>query len=258
MLKRVLDYWSYREMLINLVLKELRARYKGSVLGFLWSFFNPLLMLIVYSVVFSYIMRTNVPNYPMFVFVALLPWNFFANSLLQGSVSLVQNSALIKKVYFPREILPSASVLANAVNYVLSLLILIPALILFHIKLTWAISAFPFVLLVQTILVLGLGVLVSVLNVYFRDLEHILGVLVSVWFFLTPVIYPIDLIPEKVKVYFIYNPMTPVIEAYRNIFFNGLWPNWRDMALLLIFSTILLLVSLLVFNRLQRNVAEEL
>lgn len=258
MLKRVLDYWSYREMLMNLILKELRARYKGSVLGFLWTFFNPLLMLIVYSIVFSYIMRTSVQNYPMFVFVGLLPWNYFANSLLQGSASLVQNSALIKKVYFPREILPCAFVLANAVNYVLSLFVLIPALILFHIKLTWAVLAFPIVLFIETIMLMGLGLLVSVVNVYFRDLEHILGVLVTVWFFLTPVIYPIDLIPEQVKVYFMYNPMTPMIEAYRDIFFDGVWPRWRDIGLLLVFSTVVLLAGLLVFNRLQRNVAEEL
>ena len=257
-MKRILECLAYREMLKNLTVRELQVRYKGSVLGFLWTFFNPLLLLVVYSIVFSFIMKSNIEPYPMFLFVALLPWNFMANSVLQGSLSLVQNAGLIKKVYFPRVVLPLSAAFANLINYVLSLAILIPALLLFKVKLSWALLSFPVVLFVETVLVIGLAVLVAVLNVYFRDLEHIIGVLMSVWFFLTPIIYPMDFVPKEARVYFSVNPMTPLIEAYRAIFFYGMWPDWRALGYCAAGFVIFLVVSFSVFDRLQRNVAEEL
>ncbi|MBE3585670.1 MAG: ABC transporter permease [Thermoanaerobacter sp.] len=258
MYDQIREIYTYREMLRNLVAKELRARYKGSVLGFLWTFFNPLLMLVVYSVVFSFVMRSQIENYSMFLFVALLPWNYLSVSVLQGAASLVQNGALIKKIYFPREILPLSVVLANLVNYLLSLLILVPALLVFNIKLTTAILAFPVVLMVETMLVTSLALCVSVANVYFRDLEHIVGILMTVWFFLTPVLYPVDIIPAKVKPFFNLNPATPLMEAYRAIFFYGRWPDWVSLGYLAAGLAVLLMLSLVFFNRLQRNIAEEI
>lgn len=258
MCEQIKEIYVYREMLRNLVAKELRARYKGSVLGFLWTFFNPLLMLVVYSIVFSFVMRVQIENYAMFVFVALLPWNYLSVSVLQGAATLVQNGALIKKIYFPREVLPLSVVLANLVNYLLSLLILIPALLAFKIKLTAALLAFPAVLLVETMLVTSLAFCVSVANVYFRDLEHIVGILMTVWFFLTPVLYPVDIIPSDVKPFFGLNPATPLMEAYRSIFFYGHWPDWASLGYLAAGLVVLLTLSLVFFNRLQRNIAEEI
>ncbi len=258
MYEQIREIYAYREMLRNLVAKELRARYKGSVLGFLWTFFNPLLMLVVYSVVFSFVMRSQIENYSMFLFVALLPWNYLSVSVLQGAASLVQNGALIKKIYFPREVLPLSVVLANLVNYLLSLFILVPALLAFKIKLTAALIAFPVVLLVETMLVISLALCVSVANVYFRDLEHIVGILMTVWFFLTPVLYPVDIIPPDVKSFFNLNPATPLMEAYRAIFFYGRWPDWVSLGYLAAGLAVLLMLSLVFFNRLQRNIAEEI
>ncbi len=258
MCEQIKEIYAYREMLRNLVAKELRARYKGSVLGFLWTFFNPLLMLVVYNVVFSFVMRAQIENYAMFLFVALLPWNYLSVSVLQGAASLVQNGALIKKIYFPREVLPLSVVLANLVNYLLSLLILVPALLAFKIKLTAALLAFPVVLLVETMLVTSLALCVSAANVYFRDLEHIVGILMTVWFFLTPVLYPVDIIPAKVKPFFSLNPATPLMEAYRAIFFYGRWPDWASLGYLAAGLAVLLTLSLVFFNRLQRNIAEEI
>ncbi len=258
MLQRLNEIYSYREMLINLVAKELRARYKGSVLGFFWSFFNPLLMLIVYSIVFSFVMRSGVKNYPMFLFVALLPWNFLTHSVLQGATSLVRNASLIKKVYFPREVLPLAVVLANLVNYLLSLLVLIPALLIFKVRLTAALVAFPLILALQTVLVTGLTLVVAIGNVYFRDLEHIIGVLMTVWFFFTPVIYPMQMVPKEVQPFFALNPAAPIIEAYRNVFFYGKWPDWHRLAYLALGSLIFLILMLFAFERSQRAVAEEI
>jgi len=254
---RLKEIYIYREMLLNLVAKELRARYKGSVLGFFWTFFNPLLMLIVYSIVFSFIMRAGIENYAMFLFVALLPWNYLSNSILQGAASLVQNASLIKKVYFPREVLPLSVVLANLVNYLLSLLILIPALLLFKVRLTSALLAFPLVLFAETLLVASLALLVSVGNVYFRDLEHITGVFMTIWFFLTPVLYPVEMVPSDVRKFFTLNPAAPLIEAYRDIFFEGTWPDWRVLLYLALGYLLLFYISLLAFERWQRAVAEE-
>lgn len=257
LLSRLREIYAYREMLINLVAKELRARYKGSILGFLWTFLNPLLMLIVYSIVFSFITRSNIKNYAMFLFVALLPWNYLSTSLLQGAGSLVHNANLIKKVYFPREVLPLSVVLANLVNYLLGLFILIPALLVFRVRLTSALLAFPLVLLAETFLVAALALLVSVGNVYFRDLEHITGVFLTMWFFLTPVLYPPDIIPESVRTVFALNPMTPLITAYRDVFFNGVWPDMEMLGVLTLGYFLLFLGSLVAFERWQRGVAEE-
>lgn len=215
-------------------------------------------MLIVYSVVFSFVMRAGIKNYAMFLFVALLPWNYLANSVLQGAASLVQNASLIKKVYFPREVLPLSVVLANLVNYLLSLFILVPALLIFKVKLTGALLAFPVVLGLETLLVTAITLLVAVGNVYFRDLEHITGVFVTVWFFLTPVIYPSEMVPREVQKFFALNPAAPLIEAYRDLFFYGRWPNWGRLGYLALASIVFLFLSLAIFDRLQRAVAEEI
>lgn len=145
------ELYLYREMLRNLVAKELRARYKGSVLGFFWTFAHPLLMLTVYSVVFSFVMRVKVENYAMFLFAALLPWNYLAQSMIQSSGSFIHNAGLVKKIYFPRAVLPLSVVFANLINYCLGLCVLLPALLLFKIKLTAALLAFPVVLALQTL-----------------------------------------------------------------------------------------------------------
>ena len=258
MFERIKEIYAYREMLRNLVAKELRARYKGSVLGFLWTFFNPLLMLVVYSIAFSFIMRVQVENYAMFLFVALLPWNYLANSVTQGATSLVQNSALMKKIYFPREVLPLSVVLSNLTNYLLSLFILFPALLIFKVKIALPVIAFPVVLLVETLLVAPLTFLVAVANVYFRDMEHIVGVLMTAWFFLSPVIYSSEHIPPDVRPIFDLNPAAPIIEAYRNIFFYGQWPEWGSLGSLALGLAIFFLISLAFFNYFQKAVAEEI
>jgi len=258
MWQRIKEIYQFREMLRHLVAKELQSRYKGSVLGFLWTFFNPLLMLVVYSVVFSFVMRSELKDYAMFLFVALLPWNYLSASIMQGAASIVQNAALVKKVYFPREVLPLAVVLTNLVNYVLSLFILIPALLLFQIQLTPALAAFPLILLVQTFLVAGLTFLVAVGNVFFRDLEHITGVLITAWFFMTPVLYGTESMPPQLQAILVWNPATPLMEAYRAVFYYGRWPDWTLLGWLGLAYLGFCLLSMVVFSYFQRSVAEEI
>jgi ABC-2 type transport system permease protein len=256
--EQIKEIYLYREMLRNLVSKEIRARYKASVLGFLWTFVNPLLTLIVYSFVFSIVLKQTIKNYSMFLFVALLPWNYIAMSITQGTTSLVQNVSLVKKIYFPRAILPLSLVLANMVNYLLGLIILIPALAIFHIRFTDALVAFPVVLAIETLLVTSLTLLVAVGTVYFRDLEHIIGIFVMLWFFMTPIVYSIDTIPTKLRNIFNFNPASPIIEAYRAIFFYGRWPDWVTLGWLTLEFTLFLIVCWFAFMRLQRTVAEEI
>ena len=256
MLDQIKEIYAYREMLKNLVAKELRARYKGSVLGFLWTFFNPLLVLVVYSVVFSFVMRNQIEHYSMFLFVGLLPWNFLAASAQMGVGSIVAGGGLIKKTYFPREVLPLSIALSNLVNYLLSLFILIPALLIVKIPLTEALFAFPVILVLQTLLVVGLTFLLAAVNVYFRDLEHITGVVIMAWFFFTPIIYPLDAIPAKMKGLFLLNPMVPLIKAYQDIFFYGHFPDWAGLGSFAAGVVIFFFLSLKIFKLLQRKFAE--
>lgn len=252
------EVYRYRAMLQSMVATQLRSRYKGSVLGFLWTFLNPVMSLVVYTVVFSFIMPTRQKDYAMFLFVGLMPWQYHAQSLMIGVSSLVTNAGLVKKVYFPRSVLPISVVLGNLMNFLFGMGILIPALLISGVKASIAWVAFPAVLAIHTLFLMGLVLLVSVANVYFRDLEHTLGVLVNMWFFLTPVFYSLDLVPPKVRPFFMLNPATPIIDSYRSVLFYGYWPRWGTIAWLVAGFSLFLVVSFVVFARAQRNVAEVL
>lgn len=258
MLEQVRNLYRYREMLRNMVLRDLRGRYKGSVLGFLWTFVNPLLMLVIYSLVFSYILKTQIENYPMFIFVALLPWNYFVNSIQQGTVSLVQNAGLIKKIYLPREVFPVAAVITNLVNYLLSMIILVVAFLIAGIEIQLPVISFPIIVLIETLFAFSLTLLLSGMNVYFRDTEHLIGVLIMALFYLTPVLYPLSLIPESMRWIFELNPITPIIISYREIIFEGIWPDWESLVKVGCSGILLLAISMKVFDRLQKDAAEHI
>ncbi|ATW27727.1 ABC transporter permease [Candidatus Formimonas warabiya] len=258
MISQLKELYLYREMLKNLVSMELRARYKGSVLGFVWTFINPLLMLVIYSFVFSFVMRIKIENYSMFLFVGLLPWTFFQNSILMSSPCIVSNGNLVKKIYFPTEILPLSIVIANLLNYIFSLAILLPALYLFGIKLTGWISLFPIILLVQLILVSGISLLISSLNVYFRDLQHIVNVFLMAWFYITPILFPPTVIPENYKWLIEANPMAPIIIAYQDIFFYGKSPSGTSLFEVFLVALVISVTGFLIFGELKRNFAEEI
>lgn len=258
MLNTVLEIYQYREMLKNLVAKELRQRYKGSVLGFLWTFLNPLMMLVVYSVVFSVIMKVNLKHYPLFLFIGLLPWNFFSTSVLTSAGSIVQNANLIKKIYFPREVLPMSVALTGLMNFLLSFLILFPALFIFKTKISISIFVLPLIIIVQLIMVLGFTFLISSLNLYFRDLEHILSVFMTAWFYLTPIIFPLEMVPNKFLLLIKLNPVAHLILAYQDVLYYGVFPKWDSLAYVLLFSIILLISGMFTFGYLKRGFAEEI
>ncbi|TQR43699.1 ABC transporter permease [Paenibacillus popilliae] len=252
------EIYSYRQMLKSMVLTDLRTRYKGSVLGFLWTFLNPLLLLVIYSVVFSIIMRMNIENYPMFLFVAMLPWTYFQSAIMSSSGIIIRNGSLVKKIFFPREILPISTVLGAAINYLFGIVILIPSLIFFGISIKWTISLFPIILIIQTILTLGISYIVSALTVFFRDLEHIIGIIFTAAFYITPIIYPVTMAPEKFQKWFYLNPMTTIVESYRDILFYGKIPSLSNLSVSLITAVIFLLLGQYLFSKMQKRFAEEI
>lgn len=256
-MKAIMEIISYREMLLSLVKKDLRVRYKGSFLGFLWTLINPLMQLVVYSIVFPYLMRVQEKNYAMFLFVALVPWIFFSTSIQASSTTIIGNSNLVKKIYFPRMILPVSIATSGLINCLLTLLVVFAGLLVSGIGITLNIMFLPLIILLEYIIVIGLSLIFSSLNVYFRDLEHILGIIIMVWFYLTPILYKTTMLPPKIAYYLSFNPMTSITNAYRNILYYGIMPDFRLIGYTLIFSLVLLVAGILIFTKLEKRFAEE-
>ena len=226
------EMWGYRELIINLVLRDLRVRYKGSALGYLWTQIAPLLLMLVFLFVFSTLLPNNTSLYSVFLIIGLLAWNFCAEAVMGGARSIIDNANLIKKVFFPREVLPLVSVLSSLLNYVLSLpmMLLVMAtaqyLSLGRLNFAWTFAYLPVLLLIQTLFLAGIALFTSALAVHFRDFVHLIGILMQFWFFLTPVVYPLEVIdrsvggiPLAVLVRWL-NPMASLIEFYREILYG--------------------------------------
>ena len=257
-MKIIKDLYDYREMLYNLVRKDLKARYKGSFLGFLWTFLNPLLQLIVYTIVFSTIMRVNIDKFYIYLFVGLIPWIFFTTSIQTGVVSIMMNKDLIKKIYFPRIILPISTVNSAFMNMLYSMIVLIATLLVSGIGISKYILLLPIAMIMQYILVLGMIFILSALNVYFRDLEYILNIIIMVWFYLTPIVYSMDMIPIRARKWFYLNPMTNIIAFYRDILYYKRMPSFESFSWILLYGTIMIVVGYFVFEKLQKKFVEEL
>lgn len=260
MLKDLRKIYDYKEMLKNNVRKELRARYKGSVLGFFWTFLNPLLQLVVYSVVFSTVMRVSVPNYSytVFLFVGLIPWTFLSASVQQSTTIITANSNLIKKIYFPRVILPLTITVTNLVNMLLTFIIVFAALFISKSPISIWYVYLPLIIIVESVFILALTLFLSSMTVYFRDLEHITGIVLMAWMYLSPVIYPAEYIPSSVFNIFKLNPMFFIIESYRDVLMFNRQPETFGFLYVLLLSALLLVVGYVVFDRLQRRFAEEI
>lgn len=259
MFNRLKELYLYREMIFSLVKRDLKGRYKGSALGFLWTFLNPLLQLAVYTMVFSVIMRAGIKDYYLFLFVALVPWIFFSTSLSGGASCIWAQQDMVKKIYFPREVLPVSYVTSQFVNMLLSFIVIFGVLILSgHAINLIAILYLPIIMVVEFVLALGVAMLTSAITVYFRDMEYILGIVAMAWQFLTPVMYAIDMAPEKVRFIFHLNPMTPVIEAYRDILYYGRVPELNTLFSAVIIGVMVLVTGWFTFHRLQKHFVEEL
>jgi len=253
------ELYDYREMIVSLVHRDLKGRYEGSVLGFAWTFINPLLQLIVYTMVFSVIMRNGIEDYYLFLFVALIPWIFFSTCVGGGCNSILGQGDMVKKIYFPREVLPIAYVTSQFVNMLLSFIVVFIVLIFSGKGINLlAVAYLPIVMVVEYILALGMTLLFSSLTVYFRDMANILGIITMAWQFLTPVMYSIDMVPKKVMWVFYLNPMSSVINAYRQILYYKEVPHIQTLFTATVMGIILLAVGEIVFTRLQKGFADNL
>lgn len=253
------EIYDYRQMIRSLVRKDLRGRYKGSFLGFLWTFINPLLQLLVYNMVFSVILRTGIEKYYLFLFVALIPWIFFSAAITGGSVSIIMQKDLVKKIYFPREVIPISYVTSCFVNMLLSFVVVFAVVFVAGVRPSvQALLCLPVIMIVEYMLALGIAMITSAITVYFRDMEHILGIVAMAWMYLTPVVYDESMCPEKYIKLFHINPMTSIIMAYRDILYYGKVPEMRTLAEAVVLGAVCLVVGSVVFVRLKKHFAEEL
>lgn len=279
MLPDLAELFRYRYLLQNLVVRDLKVRYKNSILGVLWSLLNPLLMMVVFSLVFGVLSNNDIRQYSVFFLVGLMPWNFFSNSVMGGTNSITGNSSLVKKVYFPREVLPLSSVLSSLVNFFIALIVLVVFLYASGLGLTThAIWVVP-LLLTQLIFTLGLCLFLSSLHVFYRDIMMILDVVMLAWFFLTPIMYPLSQFGQSVtllgaqfvpaQVMRWVNPMASIIDGYRTVLWGTIsvegivsqGPATMDPAYLLrtfVTALIVLVIGYIVFARTQHLFGETL
>lgn len=253
------EIYNYREMVFSLVRKDLRGRYKGSVLGFMWTFINPLFQLIIYNLVFSTILKSDIEKYYLFLFVALIPWIFFSAALTGGSTSVLSQKDMVKKIYFPREVLPIAYVTSCFVNMLYCFIVVFLVVLISGVKLSFvALLYLPIIMAIEYILCLGIAFISSAVTVFLRDLEHILGIVAMAWMYLTPVMYSIEIVPEKYQRIFSFNPMTPIIRGYRDILYYGQVPHIRTFISATILGTCVLIVGYFVFGLMKKRFVEEM
>jgi lipopolysaccharide transport system permease protein len=260
--------WNYRVLIQNLVSRELKARYRGTVLGFLWSFFNPLLLMTVYTVVFGFIIQPRDPAfegspwlYALFLFCGVLPWTWFSSTSLESANVLMINGNLIKKILFPAEILPVVTVTSNLVNFLFGLPILLAFIPLFGKPFTPYMLLLPVVILVQYVFSLGFGLLISSLTVHFRDIKDILSNFLTFWFFATPIVYPLSFgtISKSgfLRTLLNLNPMTHIIGGYQSCLFYGELIHWKRLGVTLLAGLLMFWAGYTVFDRLRDSFPEE-
>lgn len=253
------EIYAYREMIFSLVRRDLKGRYKGSALGFFWTFLNPLLQLAVYTFVFSVIMKSTVEAYYLHLFVALVPWLFFSTSVSEGCSCIRSQQDMVKKIYFPREVLPIAYVTSQFINMLLSFVVVLVVVVISGRGLNViALLYLPVIAAVEYLLCLGSALLVSAITVYIRDMEYLLKIVTMALQFLTPVMYSIDIVPQRFIAIYVLNPMTPIIIAYRDILYYKEIPRLTTLLHAFLMGLGLLVIGFLVFGKLKRRFAEEL
>ncbi|MGA9523651.1 MAG: ABC transporter permease [Myxococcaceae bacterium] len=263
MIRNLRELHQYRALLWSLTQRELKARYRGSVLGFLWTFLNPTLLMLVYALVFKFYMRNSMENYTYFMFVGLLPWIWFSASVSGSASAISDRRDLLTKVRFPAQVLPATVITTNLINYVLSLPLMFGLGAIFGVWPTWHIVFFPVVMGIQLLFTMGLSYVISALNVSFRDLQHIVGNVITLWFFLTPIIYSsrqitgmADSYPVVVNLLLYGNPMTVLVRSYQSIFYEHVTPELVPLAGVLALSIALLWFSAHVFESRREEFAE--
>ncbi len=251
------ELWRYRELLYFLTWRDVKVRYKQAVLGFLWAFIQPFLTMVVFSVIFGGLAKMDSEGfpYPIFLYAGLLPWQFFASAVNRSGQSIVTGGNLITKVYFPRLIMPVASVGACLVDFAISFGLLIAMMFYYHMIPNLSMLMVLPLVLMTILAALGIGVLVSALNTAYRDFRYALPFLVQIWMYLTPVIYPVTIIPENLRWLILLNPMTGIVDAYRSAILGKPF-EWGNLGISLGISTIMFLIGLAYFRKTERYFAD--
>jgi len=261
--KEIRAIYKWRELLWQMVGREVKARYKQSVLGYFWVILNPLAQMLVMSFAFSIILRiptfsaSNIP-YSVFLFVALLPWNLFTNSLSSAAGSLVGSGPLITKIYFPRTILVISTIIAKIIDFLFALSILVIYMIAYQMPITLNILwIFP-IFFIQQIFTLGLSLFFSAANLLYRDIQYLLSMILLLWMYITPVIYSADAIPAKYKILFQINPMAVIINAYRQVILGGGEPKYTSIGIALFVSLVTLFIGFSYFKSREKIFADNI
>lgn len=236
----------------------IRGRYQQSLLGWLWALVQPIMAVAMYSVIFTQFVRVDTGNipYPVFSYIAVVPWTLFSSSLQDMTISLVQNINLVTKVYFPREVLPVSAMLARMMDFVIAAIVFVVLLIIYHIQVSYiALLFFPVILLIQIFLILGIGMFAAAMNVFYRDVQSVLVLVTQLWFYASPIIYPVTLVPERYRFLYFLNPMAGILEAYRAIILSKSFP---DTTLLIagIEAVVILILGYWVFKKVEFQFAD--
>jgi ABC-type polysaccharide/polyol phosphate export permease len=248
----------HRELIGILVAKNLKLRYRGSLLGFCWTLLNPLLLMLVYTLVFSVYFRLDIEHYPAFLFSGLLTWIWFSSSLQQGVTCILDGAGLVTRSRFPTEVLPIVVLTSNTVNFLLTLPLLVAFLLAFHIKLGLALLFLPVLIALQYLLTLGPVLILAAANVHFRDLQHIIVHLLTVAQFLSPIFYPASFIPESLRPWAFLNPLAVLISAFQDVLYLNRIPAWPPLVALFLLGVVMLAASAMIFARYQQTFAEAL
>ena len=250
--------YRYRELIRNLVVKDLKIKYRDSTIGFLWSLVNPLLLILVYSFVFSHILKVGVVNFSYFLLIGILPWNFFAQSVMMATGSILENGGLIRKVAMPMEVFPVATVLFNLAQFALALLVFLPmALLFFHVSMSWVTLWFVPLLLLHMLFTIGLSFIVSTATVFYRDVRHFVEIFLTLLFWLTPIIYDIKSIPASLRSVIYLNPQAFFILSYQDVLYHQIVPGSSRLLVLMSLTLASLLIGYLVNRSYKARFAEE-
>jgi ABC-2 type transport system permease protein len=259
MFNQISEIWSFKNMIFELTHRELRGKYKGSLLGFLWTYVNPLCQIIVYAFVFSQIFRSGIEVFYIYLIVSMFPWNFFTGGVIQGLGSIRYQGDLVKKVYFPRQILPLVSVTVNLVNMIISFFIIYAIILVSGWGIDWNLQPWLIIVIfIEFVFTLGLALALSAVEVYFRDIEHITSVVMMIWMYATPMFYSLDSIPEKFQMVFYMNPMLYIIGMYQQVLYYKIAPSPEYIAKGAIAALISFVIGWIIFKLLEKRFAEEL
>ncbi len=252
------NLYNYRELLKTSVKKEVRSKYKNSILGVLWSFLNPLLQIMVYAIIFSLILKNKQEHYAIFLCCGLIPWTFFSTSINKSAFTIIENGNIIKKVYFPREIIPISVVTAETINFLISTFIILGFVLFGGMGVSKYLVFYPVILIAQYLVILAISFVISSICVYLRDLQHFVGIILQLLFYAAPIVYSQDIIPQEYQWILKFNPMTYIINAYRDIFYYQKIIEIKPILVLTAIACLACIAGYMIFYKLQKGFAEQL